>query len=304
MGAVRSPGFLPALLGFLGHREVRVEARAALLAYGGEGLAFLDQALGDHDLPVELRRHLPRTIALFAPAAAAAVLGRHVVGEPSGAVRYRVLRGMNRLAASPEVQFDPALLRRATDATMAGVFRLLHWRSVLERGVAGRPARATPGHELLIQLLRDKEEQAIERLFRLLALRHRGEDFKRIYRGLHSSDPRTRASSRELLENVLEAALRGPVLAVVDDGGDEARLARAGEVYAPGALGYEDVLSLMLERGGESLRCVAAHHVGELGLVALRPRLEELRGAGTSFFLSRVVEHALLAFPEEGVRRA
>ncbi|HSD27495.1 MAG TPA: hypothetical protein VLL75_09325, partial [Vicinamibacteria bacterium] len=304
MGAVRSPSFLPALLGFLGRREVRAEARSALLAYEEQGLAFLDQALGDHGMPLELRRHIPRTIALFAPAAAAAALARHVLGEPSGAVRYRVLRGMNRLAASPEVRFDPALLRSATDATMAGVFRLVDWRSVLEEGAKRGPGRSTPGHDLLIQLLRDKEEQAIERLFRLLALQHRDEDFKGIYRGLSSSDPRARASSRELLENVLEPARRGPVLAVVDDAGDAARLARAGEVYAPEPLGYEDVLSLILETGGESLRCVAAYHVGELRLVALRPRLEELLGSGTSFFLSRVVENALAAFREEDVRRA
>jgi AAA family ATP:ADP antiporter len=304
MGAVRSPRFLPALLAFLGRREVRAAARGAFLAHGDEGLSFLDQALGDHGMPVELRRNIPRTIALFPPAAAAAVLARHVLGEPSGAVRYRILRGMNRLAASPEVRFDPALLRSATDATMAGVFRLLHWRSVLEEGAKGRPGRSTPGHDLLIQLLRDKEEQAIERLLRLLALQHRDEDFKRIHRGLRSSDARARASSRELLENVLEPARRDPVLAVVDDGGDAARLARAGAVYVAEPLGYEDVLALILEAGGESLRCVAAHHVGELRLVALRPRLEELLGRGTSFFLSRVVEHALAAFREEGRRRA
>jgi hypothetical protein len=297
MGAVRSPRFLPALLGFLGRREVRAEARAAFLAYEEEGLAFLDQTLGDHDLPVELRRHIPRTIALFAPAPAAAVLARHVVGEPSGAVRYRVLRGMNRLSASPEARFDPALLRSATHDTMAGVFRLVHWRSVLERGANGRPGRSTPGHELLIQLLRDKEEQAIERLFRLLALQYRGEDFKGIYRGLRGAEARARASSRELLENLLPPPLRGPVLAIVDEAPDAARLARAGELYVPADLGYEDVLGLILDQGGESLRCVAAHHVGELGLLRLRPRLERLRGSDASFFLGRVVERALAAFP-------
>ena len=304
MGAVRSPRFLPALLGFLGRREVRADARTALLAYGEEALAFLDEALGDQGMPVELRRNMPRTVALFFPAAAAAVLARHLLPEASGAVRYRILRGMNRLAASPEVRFDPALVRSATDATLAGIFRLLHWRSVLEDGARRRPGRSTPGHDLLIQLLRDKEEQAIERLFRLLALRHRGEDFKGIYRGLHSSGPRARASSRALLENVLDPGLRGPVLAVVDDGGDVARLARAGPAYLPQALEYEDVLSLILQTGGESLRCVAAHHVGELRLAALRPRLVELLGSGTGFFLSRVVEHALAAFREEDLRRA
>jgi hypothetical protein len=304
MGAVRSPRFLPALLSFLGRREVRGEARAAFLAHEEEGLAFLDDALGDHGLPVELRRHLPRAVALFPPARAAEVLARHLLGEPSGAVRYRVLRGMNRLAASPEAEFDPALVRGATDAALAGVFRLVHWRSVLEGGARRKPARATAGHELLVQLLRDKEEQGIERLFRLLGLWHRGEDFKRIYRGLRSVDARARGSSRELLENVLEPAMRGPVLAVVGDAGDLARLGRAGGVYALQPLAYDEVLSLILDEGGESLRCVAAHHVGELGLVGLRPRLEQLQGSGTSFFLSRVVENALAAFPREDVRHA
>jgi hypothetical protein len=66
------------------------------------------------------------------------------------------------------------------------------------------------------------------------------------------------------------------------------------------------VLDLILERGGESLRCVAAHHVGEIGLWQLRPRLERLRGQETSFFLSRVVERALAAFPggQEGLAGA
>jgi hypothetical protein len=66
------------------------------------------------------------------------------------------------------------------------------------------------------------------------------------------------------------------------------------------------VLGLILDRGGESLRCVAAHHVGELRLVALRPRLERLRGSDASFFLARVVERALAAFPpgREGLAHA
>ena len=221
-------------------------------------------------------------------------------------MRFRILRGMNRLAASPEVAFDAEVLRQGADATLEGVFRLVHWRSVLERGAKEVQSRATPGHGLLVQLLRDKEEQAVERLFRLLALEHRGEDFKGIYRGLRSPDARARGNSRELLENVLRTPRRAAVLAVVDEGGDEARLARAGGAYAVRALGYEDVLALILERGGESLRCVAAHHVGEIGLRAFEPRLRSLREAGRGFFLARVVERALAALAPgpEGFARA
>lgn len=297
MGSLRNPRFLPVLLGLLGRREARAEARQAFLAYDGDGLAFLDQALDDRALPAEIRRHLPRAISVFASNAAAPVLEKHLLVEPSGAVRYRILRGMNRAATSPEVVFDAGRLRSATAATAEAIFQLVHWRLVLAGSAA---ERKTPGHELLVQLLRDKEAQALERLFRLLALQQRGEDFKGIYRGLRSSNARSRGNSRELVENLLAPPLRGAVLAIVDETADDVRLGNAGPFYERHALEYEDVLALMLDRGGESLRCIAAHHVGELRLVALRPRLERLGETGSSFFLSRVVERALRVFPSEG----
>jgi len=297
MGALRSPRFLPSLLPMLVQREARTEARTALLAYGGEALTFLDQALGDRALPIELRRHLPRAIGLFPPGLAVAALQRHLLDEPSGAVRYRLLRAMNRLAASPEAAFDAALLRQGIERTLEAAFRLVHWRLVLERGARAEVRRATPGHELLVSLLRDKQGQAEERVFRLLALEHRGEDFKGIYRGLRSAGARARASSRELLENLLQPPLRSAVLALVEEAlADDERLSRAEGLYAREPLDYEAVLALVLDRGGESLRCIAAHHVGELRLVTLRPRLERLRD-GASFFLSRVVERTLSSFP-------
>ncbi len=303
MGEVRSPRFLPVLLGLLAQREVRGDARTALLAYGPEGLAFLEDALADKALPLELRRHLPRTVSLFDPVPAAAVLQRRLLEEGVGAVRYRMLRGLNRLAAAADVELDPELLARATRATAEGVFRALHWRTVLESGAEQLEVRRTPGHGLLVQLLRDKEGQAVERLLRLLALQHRGEDFRDIHRGLRSQDPRARASGRELLENVLKPPLRNPILAIVSEQKDAARLAGAGELYPVRPLGYEAVLGRMLDEGGEALRCIAVHHIGELGLVSLRPRLVALAGDMPSFFLSRVLERTLGALArEEGVR--
>lgn len=299
MGQLRSPRFLPVLLELLGQREVRGDARAALVAYGPEGLAFLDEALGDASLPVELRRHLPRTVALFDPQPAAEVLQRRILEERVGAIRYRMLRGLNRLAAGAGVELDPELLATATRATVEGVFRALHWRSVLEAGASRIPASARPGHGLLVQLLRDKEAQAIERLLRLLALQYRGEDFHDIHRGLRSRDPRARSSSRELLENLLRPPLRTPILAVVGEAGDAERLAGAGELYAVRPLGYEAVLERMLDEGGEALRCIAVHHIGELGLQSLRPRLVELSRGTKSFFLSRVLERTLATLSHE-----
>ena len=64
-------------------------------------------------------------------------------------------------------------------------------------------------------------------------------------------------------------------------------------------LGYEAVLERMLDEGGEALRCIAVHHIGELGLQSLRPRLVELSRGTKSFFLSRVLERTLATLSHE-----
>ncbi len=301
MGRFQSKRFLPALLPLLALRDVRNAARDALLGYGGEGLAFLAQALEDQALPQELRRHLPRTIGLFSPTEAADVLQRHLPAEADGMVRFKMLRALNRLALYPEVTFDADLLRRATEATVEAAFRLVDWRRVLEEGAVADRRRATPGHELLVRLLRDKETHALERIFRLLALHFRDEDFRGIYFGLRNNDARVRSSSRELLENLVRPPLRVPLLALVDDAPDWERLQRAAPYYSPRLMDYETLLSRILDEPGESMRCIAIYHVGELGLVELTPRLLSFRPEETGFFLSRVVERtlALLKQPPE-----
>ena len=79
----------------------------------------------------------------------------------------------------------------------------------------------------------------------------------------------------------------------MDDGPPAERLRRAEPFYVRRPLGYEGLLSRILEEPGESLRCIAAYHVGELGLVSLRPQLLRFRPEETGFFLARVVERTL-----------
>ena len=300
MGRIGDDRFLPALLPLLGQRQTRPAAREAFVTWGAPGLEFLDNALGDRSLPSELRRHLPRTLSLFEPAASARALEKHLLPETDGMVRYKILRALNRVAAHPEVVLDPAILERATSSTLEAALRLLDWRLVLRAGAESEPGRKTPGHGLLMALLQDKETNTKERLFRLLALRFRTEDMKGIHRGLVSSNPKVRASGRELLESLLAPPVREAVLALVDDAPDEERLRRSAPFYTPPPLHYESLLAQLLEVPSESLRCVVAYHVGELGLTSLRPRLESLRPEATGFFLARVVERALVLLASPG----
>ncbi len=293
MAAMPSERFLPALLPMLAQRETRPAARAAFLRHGQAGLKFLEEALQDHALPQEIRRHLPRTISPFPPEGAAPVLLRHLMEEPDGLVRFKILRGIGRVRAdNPGLRLDQAVVSEAISRTVAASFHLLHWRQVLEDGASRKPARRTPGFALLTTLLRDKEVHAVERLFRLLGLQFAREDLYRIYRGFRSANPKIRASSRELIENLLKPPLRSAVLALADPVPREDRLAAAPPYYRPDALEYEGLLAAMLEVPSESLRCIAAHHIAELGLVGLRPRLEALAPAEKAFFVTRVLERA------------
>jgi hypothetical protein len=90
----------------------------------------------------------------------------------------------------------------------------------------------------------------------------------------------------------------------VDDGPEEARLRAAAPFYTPSSPSYEALLGTILEGGGESLRCVAAYHVGELGLTRFAPRLESMRSPTTGFFLNRVAERALALLAAGGGRLA
>jgi hypothetical protein len=184
-------------------------------------------------------------------------------------------------------------MQEATQRTLEAALQLLQWRLTLVQGVAEEPRRDTPGHELLVALLRDKEVHAVERLFRLLGLGLPGEDLRRIYRGLRSDDPKLRAGSRELLENLLRPPLRDAVLALTDDVSDVRRLVEARPYFRAPRIDYDAVLAALLEQPSETVRCLAAYHVGELGLTALRGRLEAVDRRASGLFVAQVVEKAL-----------
>lgn len=119
-------------------------------------------------------------------------------------------------------------------------------------------------------LLADKQRLALERLFRILGLGRHGEDFERIHRGLSSQDPRTSSSSRELLEHLLKSPVREIALALIDDHAEDSTGVR-GEAELES---YEALLEELLKSESESIRCLTALHVGELGLTSFRKNLE------------------------------
>ena len=269
MGKVKSPRFLPVLLRFLGVGEVAAVAGAALVSLGEPALEALVKVVEDGAVSPETRWNAPRAISRFDPTRAAPILLHLLQHASDGVTRYRSLRGLCLLRAEdPSVPIDRAALLDVAETTLRRAYANLDARIVLERG---RGARATPAERLLVTLLRDKESNATARLFRLLGLLYPKENFDRIYRGLSSKGAKTRASSRELCENVVSGKLRSALLILVDDLPDEVRLDRAAPFYVRVGRDYGAEIRALAERSAE-VSVLACHHAREIGLSIDAPR--------------------------------
>lgn len=267
MAARRSPKFLPVLVGMLSRHELRSTARSAIAVIPG-ALEFVDDVLSQHEMARDVRVHLPRTIVLFDPATAVRKLMPHLLTERDGAVRFKVLRGLVKLRRSnPSLLLDPDILRRCIENNLDGSEQLRRWHIGLMEGFEDSAPTSThqdplrAGHHLLVDLIHDKESHATQRLFMLLELFY-GEDFEDIERGLHSDKPKTRASSLELVENLVRPPLRGRVLALVGDRDPRSEVAS-----------YEATLREILMEGSTTMRTLAEYRAVELGL-----DIEEITG--------------------------
>ncbi|NVL73425.1 hypothetical protein HWN77_28120, partial [Escherichia coli] len=101
--------------------------------------------------------------------------------------------------------------------------QLQRWGIALAAGDEAAPVSLRAGadplhaaHHLLVDLVRDKELHATQRVFLLLELMQ-GDPFDDIWRGLRSNNPKSHASSLELLENLVKAPLRERILELVGE---------------------------------------------------------------------------------------
>ena len=295
VAAAPDASFVPLLLPMLGDRRTRSDARTALVAIGRPALFELDRALSDEGQPRRVRLHLPRTISRFGSQAAAEILVQHLERELDSAIGYKILRGLGRMIVeNRRIELDPVLLDRLVEAVLRRAITLVDWRLSLEQEVGW----ATTAGGLLVALLREKEQSLAERASRLLGLRHPGEDFHAIWHALRSTDRKSAASARELIDHLVEPRARAAVLALVDREieSDAERLTRAAPLFRPAYETHLERLRAMMSDSSEAVAGLAAHHVTELGFrgetAALGGAVDQAM-AGRRGFWTEAVENAL-----------
>jgi hypothetical protein len=267
MGQVASPALLPALVDALAEEVTRHSADAALAAQAGTACDVLRKRFEDTSTNAPLRWRLPRAMAVCSPERAVPALVSWLSKELDGAIRFGILLELERLLRmNPHLPLDRAALTLSVHQTITRAYVHLDARLLLIRGAAEDPSRRTKGHQLLHDLLRDKEISTRGRLFRLLSLLHPTENFGQIYRSLGVSRE-LRATGTELVESILREPIRSGVLGLIDDCADRLRLARAGRFHQPWRLGYPALLRRLSGSESNSVRQVASFHACELGML-------------------------------------
>jgi ATP:ADP antiporter, AAA family len=282
MGRVGAPAFVPALLGMLADRRTGLPALDSLAEMGDVAVASVDAALDSDDTDEETRWRLLRVLSRSRSAEAVPRLASRLASSKDTMLVTRILRALRAAQTSGiDVPVDGKRLGELATETVAAVARALSFRLTHARLLEEAPALRTTAGELMQKLLRDKEIEATERLFLVLGLMHPNERVTRIQRGLASASPKARASSRELLENIVRPPLRDLVLAVVDDVADAERLLRIGKERSEET--YGALLGAMIEQGGE-VGVLAAYNASELGLRdSVRVATQGLDASKTAF---------------------
>ena len=195
----------------LADRRTRGPARHALGALGAAAQAPLANALANPATPFEVRRTIPRVLAMGFGKPGAEILGAHL-RHPHPVLRRSVLRGAQRARSlDPHLTFDPTLVRTAIRAEIAAHNN----RARLHRAFNTSEPRSAAEH-LMARALEEKRREAKDNTFLLLALCHDPKDVASVSAGLSSRERRIRATALELLDNILERDLKEPVLRMVD----------------------------------------------------------------------------------------
>ncbi len=256
-GRAQRRAHIPVIIEALGQRPTEEAARAALILLGERVIGTLGDYLSDASVPIEIRYAIPRALGEIRTQESVNALFR--CRERSDyKLAYRALKAANHIRSSGvPVEFPRALVTEDIEHDVrTHLFALVHYRSC---PMGSGPLSA---ERLLCVTLNERMEQALNRVFRRLALLYPPQNILAAYQGVVSGHARLRGNAIEYLENALAPEHRGLVLPLVDDTGDAGRLRLAEQRYGLRRGGLDETLEAILGSDDAWLRACALYVAG------------------------------------------
>jgi ATP:ADP antiporter, AAA family len=270
LGRMRDPSSLPWLVQKLGEPRHRRAAREALIAFGAEAVVLLASTLADPDAPDSLRRQIPRVLAEL-PAQSSVDALLDALGKVDPTPRLGLLRALNRLRRErPDLRFDRARLRAATKHEAKN-----HWTLLRAADLVPKEGE---GGELLRRAIAERQQDTLERIFRLLGLRFPVEDMTSAFAALVSSRPQLRSSALELLDNVLTADVRELIWTLIDQDQRDRLADHGARVFGETISTAADALRRLATGEDPWLRACSIFAAAQLGIEGIDGVLAAAKG--------------------------
>ena len=222
---------IPLLIALLARREARPAARAGLVTLESPALEALAEVLRNPAMPHNVRRHLPRTISHFATPLAAALLVEALErDEPR--IRYKALRGLGRMRANDSaLPVSSGPVESLARNSMERAITMLYYR-VLYRLWTKSGSRTHGDEDMLERLLEEKQQRALERVFRALHILQPEHGYGALFDAVRENGAGG-AEGREILAYLIDGRIRDGVLALIEPAELAEQLRAALRFFAP-----------------------------------------------------------------------
>ncbi|HVQ13350.1 MAG TPA: hypothetical protein VMS40_07155, partial [Vicinamibacterales bacterium] len=275
---------VPALIRALGAADTEAAARVGLTALGDRVLDQLSDSLVDEQVPIEVRRAIPRVLGDLPTQRVVAALFR-VREREDVMLSYRILKAANRVRSANQDLVFPADLIEDDLRYDVGEFleAELHADSQAQRADSERRTDGGDRAEQFLALvLRERTAQAFNRVFRRLGLVYAPRPMFSAYLATLSEDARVRANAVEYIEGALSPSLRELVLPLLPGARREERLELATTRYGLREMSAHESLAFLIDSDDLWLRTCALYVVGIRRQHSLLSRVEaSLQSADT-----------------------
>jgi AAA family ATP:ADP antiporter len=271
-GQIQSRECTPALIRYLGTKEVRKYARQALAEYGEEIIDTLAQHLENPKEDPKIRQSIPRVLALIGSQKSVDVL-LNSINQRDLVLRYQVMKALNKLRLKfPALRSNKTLIEERIleetkhyYRTLAILYRQRNPQSAVgaESAVGGFGGNSK-ARQLLISALEEKLDDNLERIFRLLGLRYQPKDMYNAYLGITSRKSTLRAEAVEFLDNVLKADLKKIIIPIAETTPTEVLMAKIRELFGFDLPSEEECIHLLLGGDDNWLKVCTLYYIAEM----------------------------------------
>jgi AAA family ATP:ADP antiporter len=224
-GAIGRREFVPLIIARLADHRLRRAAADALAAYGTRVLGTVRDHLEDDEVPMEIRRTLPRVVSAIGGPPAVALLQANI-DTADVHLRHQMLRALNNLRRrDSQLTFDTAICLAQIEREAWG-----YYLNVVQlAALSGSPdSRAL---KLLRRAVKERCDLHFEQIFRLAGLIYSADDMLWAYTALVSDSPAQRAGATEFVDNIWSRRLKEILLPLLEAADDRRRVAAGDRLF-------------------------------------------------------------------------